>query len=217
MIFKTKGQLLYEVIKIKNAAKSRDAQALLRYQNEYLAQLKVSSREIQRIGPFTLFSENISYHLLSSYLLLDLIDHHWNGRKFFDYEEDKTPPLMEILESDIKLDFNYKTEIEATLIDIQRITKHQLHIFLLPLGNKRKYIMEASYPGNILILFPHIEEDKVGKKEDPLNGLYRGIGEFYFQKQLRDTLPLWAGDKDDFLHEFVNWCKGLPSMITAKK
>lgn len=213
MIFKSKGQLLFEVIKIRNAAKAEDAQAIVRYQNEYLSQLKVSSREIQRYGSFTIFSDNISFHLLSSYLLLDLIDFHWNGRRFFEYTEEKNPLLMDILQSDNNLSFNYKAQVEVAVNNIQRVTKHPLHIFLLPLGNDYKYIMEASYPGNILILFPHID----GTKEEPLYGFYRGLGDFYYEKQLRGILPLWASDKDDFLNEFIKWCKDQPSMITAKK
>jgi predicted nucleic acid-binding Zn finger protein len=220
MIIKTKGQLLYEIIKIKNAVKSQNRNNIENYYNDYINQLKVPSKDIFRTGPYILISEEVSYHLLSTYLLLDLIDFHYNGRKFINTDNESTPALLRTLETETNKIFKNIEKIKSILTEVNRITNHQLHIFLLPIESNNDYILESTYPGNILILFPSNNENYSNGEydgRDEMENVYRGIGEFYLDKQLRGQLPKWAANKELFLLEFIKWCKDIPSRITMKK
>lgn len=212
MKIQSKGALLYEMVKIKTAVKTRNAETITQYYEEYLAELSASSREIFHAGCFTLYSEKISYHLLSTYLLLDFIDFYWDGKKFIHDSMEPKPNLLEILSVESVGVFKKKQKIQELLYNFQKLTKHRLHVFLLPLQYKEKFSLEITYPGNVLILFPN-ETDETEIEET----LYQGLSEFYFRKQLKEILPHWADTLEDFQQEFVKWATNKPSKFIARK
>lgn len=208
MNIQSKGLLFYEIVKIKAAVKRKDSALITNYYEEYLNELSAPSREIFHAGCFTLYSEKISYHLLSTYLLLDLIDFYYDGKKFINESSETKPNLLNILSAENKATFSKHEEIKEILYIMQKLTKHRLHVFLLPLQYKHNFSLEITYPGNVLILFP---DDNI--KE----ALYHGISEFYYRKQLREILPHWAESFEHFQTEFIKWANNVPSKFVARK
>lgn len=204
----TKGALFYEMVKIKTAIAKKDANRITEHYEAYLNELTASSREVFHAGCFTLYSEKISYHLLSTYLLLDLIDFHWDGKKFINGSTEAKPNLLDILSTDKQAEFKKKQELTETLYAMQKLSKHRLHIFLLPLHYKNNFSLEITYPGNVLILFP---DDMI--KEN----LHKGVATFYYKKQLKELLPHWAESFETFQTEFLKWANNQPSKFNARK
>lgn len=211
MKIQTKGALFFEIVKIKNAVQQQDSEAIRRYYDEYLNELSAPSREIFHAGCFTIYSEKISFHLLSTYLLLDYIDFHFDGKKFIKEVMEDKPRLLTILSADKVRSFSAKPLIHEALYDMQRITKHRLHVFLLPLEYQQTFSLEITYPGNALIIFPQKEKD------DTLNAVFHGVAEFYYRKQLKELLPPWADSFAHFQEEFVKWANNIPSKFNARK
>lgn len=204
----TKGALFYEMVKIKTAVTKKDTAGITQYYDDYLNELTASTSEIFHAGCFTLYSEKISYHLLATYLLLDLIDFHWDGKKFINDTIESKPNLLDILSAEIQGEFTKKQGLTEALYAMQKLTKHRLHVFLLPAQHKNSFSLEITYPGNVLILFPD-EHNKVA--------LLKGVAEFYYKKQLKEILPHWADSFDQYQMEFLKWANNEPSKFNARK
>lgn len=223
MHIKSRGSLFFEMMKVQNAIKQRDGVVLKSYYENYLSQLTVPSREVYHMGCYSVYSEKISFHLLSIYLLLDLIDFYWDGRKFTNNGVESAPGLLKILSINETKTFGDTEPIRRSVYTMQKITKHKLHVFLLPLAFKEGYSLEITYPGNALILFPQDEMESsistFNNKVSPqaLAGLHHGVGEFYLKKELRDSLPNWADSPEEFRIEFAKWCQNIPAKFVAKK
>lgn len=214
MYIQTKGTLLFEMMKIKEAVKTKNTKLISSYYDDYLNFLKVPSKEVFRSGPFTVCSEKISFHLLSVYLLLDIIDLCWNGDKFLRSHYNGTPELMKYLNSDKKIEFPHVEDIKRFTYEVQKISRTQLHIFLLPYEYDLPFVSAYTHPGNALILFSKKDE---ASNNYILNALHQGLADFYFKKQLKEILPYWADSEDGFKHEFIKWCNNSPSKFTARK
>lgn len=212
----TRGALFNEIIKIKNVIKNKDAKILEKYYEEYISSLKVSSKEVFHMGCFTLYSENISYHLLSIYYLLDLIDFHYDGKKFLDNEYEENI-LLSILSNDEYRKIKGIVDCKKTIYELQKLSRsHRLHIFLIPHEFKDEYSLEITYPGNIMVLYPN-KVDENEKEEKTSDILKRGICEFYFKKQMRGILPRWSDTYEDFETEFIKWSNGLSSKFSGRR
>src|SRR5690606_16365353 len=150
--------------------------ALKTYYDDYLSSLTVPSRELFHAGCFTMYTEVISYHLLSMYLLLDLIDYYWDGKKFLNHKMEKKPSLWNILSGDSATSFKQIEKMKKTLFTLQRLSrKHRLHVFLIPLKSKNDYSLEITYPGNVLIIFPKSSKsDNKGEQPKIVDVLQRG-------------------------------------------
>lgn len=208
MRIQTKGNLFFEIVKIKNAVKKQDSALLTSYYDQYLEQLSVPSKEVFHAGCFTLYSEKISYHLLSIYLLLDLIDFYWDGKKFINLNKENNPELLTILNLEKTKSFEDTEIIKENIHMMQKITKHRLHVFLMPFEFHKDYSLEITYPGNVLILFP-----TSGSPES----LYDGVSDFYLKKHQKEILPHWAETSKDFQTEFKKWCRDVPSKFSARR
>lgn len=208
MLIQSQGALSYEIMKVKNAVKTRDSQSIQTYYDNYINLLRVPKKEVVHQGFLTFCSDTISYHLLSVYLLLDLIEYFWNGKRFIDVSLSKKMPLLEELSLDTKKEIKGFNEIIEASKRIKKISKTPLHVFFLPFEHSKEYLLDFTFPGNILVIFP--QEDEYGNTLS-LELFYQGIADFYLEKQLKGIVPPWANDKEMFTREFIKWCKDKPS------
>lgn len=208
MNFESQNHLIFEMKKVKQAIKEKDSYSLKLFYDEYLKKTAIPKREVFKHSNLTICSSKYSYHLLSIYLLLDVIDFYWDGKKFFDREIRGDFSLMNELGVNEKTyDLPFEEAIKITE-KVDNILRDDLYIFLVPYRFKEDYVVKMAYPGNVLLVYHNKEEFSV-------DTILEGIGEFYLKKKLKSSLPYWAKNKDVFKKEFVSWCKDESSLFRS--
>lgn len=194
-----KSILIFELVKIKQAMKLVNYDSLNFFSNEYREFLSLPKDAIHIRDNFIFCSPKYSYHLLSTYLLLDTIDN------FLLNKRDNNKSLKADTSLYSSLDVSEKTSLETidyNSLDINKINsiiREDIHVFFLPFKSDADFELKITYPGNILIIY-----DNEGI--DLNHTLYEGMAEFYYKKKLRKKLPFWAKNESEFKKEFVAWC-----------
>jgi len=214
-MFETRGELVFEIMKIKEIVRLRDGAKMKELYQQYTSMLQVPSREVYSMGTLKVSSPAISFHLLSSYLLLDLVDFFWDGRDFLNEKLRHQPALLEDLQLEELATFKNIDVCYSFLLQNHKIMKDPLHIFFLPRHSFKEYVLlDFTFPHNILLVFPKENEDG---QSQTLDCLIKGLGEFYLKKELRGRLPFWADSLPAFLDEFTKWTKGEKSRFPRRK
>lgn len=201
------GHLNMEIGKISMSIQKKDKNMIEHLYRTYTKELSIPSKDVIHYDHTTVISKYISYHLLSTYYLLDLIDFYWDGKDF----------QMETLNHALlfKKELSYQQPSEMEEIEhfkemIERISSiipRRFYIFLYPFTSKEEgqdYVTYDAMPGTVLIIFGN-EKGKV--KES----IYEGVANFYINSILEGKLPNWAKSEDELKKEIIFWCKKSPS------
>lgn len=209
MEIKSQAQLVFELKKVREALQNKDKKKIEKYRSAFIKELSIPQKEVLHEGCMTLCSTNISYHLLSMYTLLDIIDYYWDGFRFHEKEMKQGYSLLSQLSVNTKVpshdlkDFIHLLEKPATLSK-----KEKLHIFLLPYPYVKDYVIKQSVPGNILIFYTNTT-DKMKRER----AFLEGIADYYLKDRLKGALPGWARNSEVYVNEFIAWCQGKNSMF----
>lgn len=203
MFINSQFYLVMELKKVKAAIFSKNSVLIEQYLAHYQKMLSVPKKDVTHKGFITLCSENISYHLLSVYLLLDMIDYFWDGKKFHDRKLSNDLFLINEVNLEgevVNNHYNMKT-IFSLLDKVCEIDKSRLFVFLVPFSYTQDYVLKTAYPGNVLIIYSN-------PNTDPSKVFLEGVGEFYLKEKLKNRLPNWSPTVEDFIKEFTSWVLG---------
>lgn len=198
-----------EIRKVKNAVLNRDIQSLKQYHQEYSNQLRAPRTEFYVEENITVLSANISYHLLSCYFLLDLIENYYEltsgtlkeaptiiGQEFF---------LLDELSVNKSIEAPPIESIYSIVVRCQRLCEQKVNVYFVPFAYRKDFVLKISPFGTILLLYPN------GKKT--IERLFcEGVAEIYYRDNLKNRLPSWSrGSYLTYVQEFSLWCHQKPS------
>lgn len=202
----TTGHLNMETTKVQAAIKTRDKKRIEELYKQYHQALSVPIKELYHSEFITLASKNISFHLLSIYHLLNLIDEYWDGSSFSETPAKNPYMFQKELFYDPK---EAKGEIEdyKAIIDRStRLIRRKTYIFLYPYGpnDDTKYVIRDAFPYSIIIIFGDTKES-MGKS------IIEGLAHYYTKSILAGKLPIWAKDEEEVIEQFKLWSQRMPS------
>jgi hypothetical protein len=198
-----------EIRNVKNAITTRDNQSIKKYHQDYSNQLRSPRTEFYVEGNLTILSAKISYHLLSCYFLLDLIE------CYYELANDtfKNKALVAANELFLLDELSVNKAIEAPPIETiyplvdrcYKLCDQKVNVYFVPFAYRKEFVLKISPLGTILLLYPN-------EKKSIDRIFCEGIAEFFYKDKLKNRLPSWSrGDYPTYVHEFSLWCYQKPS------
>lgn len=211
MLINNKQVLNLELIKIKQTMKENDFHSLAVFKERYYENISIPKESIHKLNSFIFYSQEYSYHLLSTFLLLDTIDNFMNNK--LDHlnaiKADKSLYYsLSVSEDNL---FNEEDIIgNLNLKKVESMVRDEIHIYLLPFINDEvNYSIKTTLSSTIVILYNN-------NLDDINQSIYSACGEYYLEKKLRGKIPYWAKNKEDFVNEFNLWCNNDSSKFKNK-
>jgi hypothetical protein len=199
MIYDSQAKLTFGIKRIKGYVSVRDEVSIEKYRRELLGSLKVPSNKKMSFDKLTIVSKENSYHLLSVYLLLDIIDQFWDGDNFQNEAANKRYFLLNELSTIEEANTADFETVLPLLKKASKIIEEKLFIFLLPYKYEKPFVINEAYPGSVLLIYA---TDNLSRT------LREGLAEFYFQTSYDFRLPKWANSEEEFVSEFFKFIDG---------
>lgn len=211
MHFSSFTQLSFEINHVLNAISKKDTFTIQLLKERYTKELSIPKKHILYKNGIQIFSPEISYHILSIYLLLDMIDSSWNGKQFIPYQFSSKQFLL----SELKISSEYRpfvfnlSSFTKKIIRFEELIEEQLFIFLLPFKSQQKqFYVESAFPNHLLILYA---SDKTFEAS-----LFEALSKIALRELYNDKLPKWTSSFDSFVSEVMLYCEGKPSHLKRK-
>lgn len=185
--------LAYELEKTRIFIENKDEVETKALYETYTDALKTTKTNHKVYRNVNIYSKEISYHCLSIYLLLDVLDYFWDGKKIKEKVPEKEFFFMK--ELDIEED-TQAFEIDDLNKYIDKISSEtqgeEIHIFLIPYKYEKKYVVKTAKPGHIIMLY--------GKHPEVIG---YALAELSLEIRFRGHVPPWASSKAEFIEDLV--------------
>lgn len=196
----SQSHLILEFRKVNEAIGKRNSSLLKKYHREYINQLRVPKTDVFHENNITIYSSNVSYHLLSLYFLLDVIEYFWDGKRVYERPFNKDMFLFKELNLTEMKEASSIDDLKSSISKVSNTVSSKLFVFLLPYSFSKNYALQIAFPGNVLILYHNDQKSFT-------DNFFEGVGEFYLKSKLRNKLPRWADSEEEFIREFLYWCQ----------
>jgi hypothetical protein len=202
----TTSHLNFEITKVKAAIKTKDSKRLESLFKSYHDALSVPVKDLYHSEFITLASKHISFHLLSIYHLLNLIDEYWDGYEFTT----KPPENPNLFHKEL---FYAHKEAEGELEDYidliersTRLIKRKTYVFLYPFEPKEgeRYVIHDMLPFSILLIYADTKK-RMGES------IIEGLAHYYTKTILAGKLPIWAKTEEEIVAQYKLWSQRMPS------